>query len=341
MLKLNLIYKTLKAGNSFKGQYLIGDVFVKIHIEDVRTPLIYTFSNASDITQAGDVDSVDYSPWGFEFVKKRGLNVIGFSAFGSESWYRGSEFHLCLEENFSEVSKLFRSKFSYGSSMGGFGASVFADILGVDKLLLINPISTLNKELVPFETRFKYGASLDWNGKYNDGTKNRASGYVVFDPLFDLDSKHAKRYKQLDQLKFSGVGHAMPAHLQKIGVLGELFNRFFLGDVDHDWFYSAIRKRREYGHYYSWLMSNQNIHLTKTRKLIINNYFLKYELECLRKKIINKNHVDIIRDAALKLERVDLASALQLMELALYFRPEGKGIQRKVVEYYSSVSNKN
>lgn len=224
---------------------------------------------------------------------------------------------------------------------GGFGASVFADVLQVDKLLLINPLSTLNKGLVPFETRFKYGASLDWSGVYNDGAKNNASGYVVFDPIFDLDSKHAKRYVNLDKLKFSGVGHAMPAHLQNIGILGELFDRFILGKIDRDWFYKSIRRKREYSHYYSWLMSDQNTHLTKIRKLIITKYFLKYELDRLGKVIVHKNHVDIVRDAALKVEKHDLGTALQLMELALYFRPEGRGIQRKVCEYKAIIGGSN
>jgi hypothetical protein len=194
--------------------------------------------------------------------------------------------------------------------MGGFGASVFADVLHVDKLLLINPISTLKKDIAPFETRFKYGQSLDWGGGYNDGAKNSASGYVVFDPLFDLDSNHAKRYRHLEELKFFGVGHAMPAHLQKIGILSELFDQYISGAVDPDWFYKSIRKRRKYDHYYIWLMSDQNKHLTHLRRSIIKNYFLEYKIDRLNGTVIQENQINAIRDAALKIDKYDLAVAL-------------------------------
>lgn len=198
MLKLYSIQEKLQTNQSLEESCVIDDVFVKIYIENVQLPVVYTFSNASDITKTEDVNNLDYSPWGFDFVRKRGLNVISFSSFNSESWYRSREFHLWIERVLSKISSYFPYRFAYGSSMGGFGASVFADILGVEKLLLINPLSSLNKNVVPFESRFKHGSSLDWSGQYNDGSINNATGYVVFDPLFDLDSKHAKRYANLE-----------------------------------------------------------------------------------------------------------------------------------------------
>ena len=131
----------------------------------------------------------------------------------------------------------------------------------------------------------------------------------------------------------------MPTHLQRIGILSELFDRFISCDINDNWFYKSVRKRREYNHYYNWLMCKQNIHLTNLRKSIIKNYFLEYKLQGLQKKIIHNDQIDIVRNAGLKFEKFDLSTALKLMELALQFRPEGKGIQRKVNEYKAIFQN--
>lgn len=128
----------------------------------------------------------------------------------------------------------------------------------------------------------------------------------------------------------------MPAHLQNIGILSELFDRFISGSIDPVWFYRSIRKRRNYEHYYTWLMGKQNKHLTSLRLSIIKNYFLEYKISILNKKVISEEEINIIRDSALKVERVDLTTALDLMRLALHFRPKGRGIQGKIIEYESN-----
>jgi hypothetical protein len=55
MLNLYSIFETLKSTELIEEQYVIDDVFVKIHIEDICLPVVYTFSNASDITRTSDL----------------------------------------------------------------------------------------------------------------------------------------------------------------------------------------------------------------------------------------------------------------------------------------------
>lgn len=91
----------------------------------------------------------------------------------------------------------------------------------IDEVLLVNPISTLNGVLENFETRFRYPAKiLDWSDPNNDGVLCKAKGYVVYDPLFYPGRMHARRYKGLEYLKLTGVGHSMPNHLKNLGMLG-------------------------------------------------------------------------------------------------------------------------
>lgn len=340
-LIINTLINQIKSKGKISTEFVVDDVFIKISIVNTDEPLVFTFSNAAEITKKQDLLNLDYAPWGFEFIKKRGHNIIAFSAFELESWYRSPKFHYYLENIFSQISLLFPYRFSYGSSMGGYGASAFTDVLNVDKLLLINPITTLNKEIVPFETRFKYGGTLDWTGKYSDGAVTKAPGYVVYDSLYHVDTMHANRYSNLKKLKFFGVGHAMPAHLKSIGILSELFDRFISDNLTDEWFYKSVRKRREYSRYYNWMMSSQNTHLTNYRKSIIKNYYLAFQLKELEKKSINNKQIDLIRDSALKVEKYNLSYALSLMELASEFRPSGRGIIKKIDEYKYKLNQQN
>ncbi|MDL2191266.1 hypothetical protein QQF40_07655 [Cobetia sp. LC6] len=50
---------------------------------------------------------------------------------------------------------------------------------------------------------------------------------------------------------------------------------------------------------------------------------------------------DILRDAAVKLESIDINLSLQLMEMALSERPTGKVIKAKLLKYYEIVKDRN
>lgn len=73
--------------------------------------------------------------------------------------------NLELTSFISEIGKViknFPERLGYGGSMGGGAAGSFAELLNLDRLLLLNLITTLNKDIVPWETRFQKYASLNW-----------------------------------------------------------------------------------------------------------------------------------------------------------------------------------
>lgn len=55
--------------------------------------------------------------------------------------------------------------------------------------------------------------------------------------------------------------------------------------------------------------------------------------------VTNKEAVDLVRDAALALEKTDLPEALRLMEIAKQKRPSGPVISRKVEEYQALLTS--
>lgn len=283
------ISKLASNKSSLTGQCLIDDVYCKYSIHD-RDNLIVTFSSFIHddfISTKKQVHFEEVLPWGFEYFKKNNLNVISFMPVQTSSWYRSPTFHkfvISLGEqlhNFTNVS-------GYGGSMGGYGVSAFANVLNFKTVLLMNPVSTLNKKLVPFEKRFLRETKYDWNGLFHDGASCECDGYVIYDNIFSLDTKHANRYKKLTHLHLPGVGHKIPEHLKSIGMLNWIVSSFLKGKIDKDEFYKQARARKTYIGYYQWLLSSENKHLTERRAAIIKYYQLKLtKIEFIEKEEVN------------------------------------------------------
>lgn len=329
----------LKMDRSLKkrqdGTLLVDNVYGKYSFTDPQKPLVITFSNAAETTRPQDIRDVNYSPWGFEFLKKKGVNVISFSSVGAANWYRSRKF-IAFIERLSPILQNFSIKLGYGGSMGGYAAGAFANLLQLDRVLLINPFSSLNKDLAPWEKRFERSANiLNWHSHYHDGADLSCAGMIVYDPIFEMDAKHAKRYSGLKHVRFPGVGHSLPKHLHLLGLLDMLVDSLIKDNFDESRFYKKLRARRFYPRYYQWLLSKENRHLTKARAKII-----KIHRDCVIRLsdnvsdvLIQNNYVDLLRNDAIKLEKTDLKMAYALMKRALELRPNGPVIKRKVSEY--------
>lgn len=318
----------LKSKQRGEGNFLLNNIKCNFYIFSYDKPLLYTFA------PFGEAKSNNVS-WGFNFGKSLGVNVIALSPSKDESWYQDPE----LGELATKLGKLarFSETLGYGGSMGGFGVSAYSDILKIDRLLLLNPFSTLDPKLVPQETRFAwYQKNLKWSSVFNDGARTKSKGIVVYDPLFKLDVVQAKRYEGFTQIKLYGVGHQVPMHLNKLGLLKRLVSDFITNNHDFGWFYKASRSRRFYPGYFKWMLSKENCHLTQRRKYIIENFekhFKKLTQTEVDEKIVTGRDIDYIRDLALDAESTDLVKAKCLMEIAAKLRPEGKFIQMKVNAY--------
>ena len=278
---------------------VVDSIVYKYFIVDKYSPVVITFSPANIV-----VNENSESPWAFDFLKQRGVNVFSFSCSTEKNWYRSKSLIQFLKK-ISEDLKEFPERLGYGSSMGGYAVSAFSQILGLDRILLINPISTLNRRIVPFETRFRtFANNLDWEFECFDGADTEALGYVIYDPIYRLDRKHAERYKNLVHLRFPGVGHNMPKHLQDLRVLSTLVLNFIENSTDINDFFKKIRARRELPRYYQWRCSEENKHLTKKRRRVLEQYALQKNI------------------------RVDIVSSLQSQKSNLRVKNEEKNMSK-------------
>ncbi len=283
MYKKDPLIKLLHNSEYGMGKGTVDKVWYKFSIIDYNKPIVITFAPYkpnSVLHSPEDIEKSDFEElfiWGFDFIKKEGFNVISFDTLKNGLWYR-SEYLADYLKNLSEEIYGFPLRLGYGGSMGGYGVSVFSNLLNLNRVLLLNPFSTLNRRLAPFETRFSDFLKNDnWESGFFDGGECNAKGYVIYDPLFHLDVKQANRYKNLEHLRLPGVGHSMPMHLQRLGMLGWIAKSFLHENhIDKNRFYKEARRRRNYSEYYNWLLSKMNRHLTLKRKNIIIYYKYKF-----------------------------------------------------------------
>lgn len=287
---------------------------------------------------ASKEDAIDnnYSPWGYEFAKKLGLNVLSFTSFFESKWYRCEKFHDWLGKS-SKLLSIFPERIGYGGSMGGYAASAFSNPLGIDRLLLLNPISSLKRELVPWETRsFENAAKLqDWSGRFADGAETKSDGWVVYDPIFNLDSYHAKRFKNLKKIVFPGVGHQIPKHLNYLELLKPLIQSFVTNKFDSNDFYKRLRNRRNYLNYYSWLESNQNRHKTHRRNIVVQQHKRAAMEKAAQVDGHGLNLIEQILSVALEIEEHDLPTYEKLDKLVDRIRCFGVStLTKEDVEFF-------
>ena len=173
-----------------------------------------------------DRRNIQRNGFGENFLVDLGYGVVSVLTHHT-NWFRPTDLHQHFK---SPAFQNFLSRFdkihSYGSSMGGFGALAFADLLKVNNVVVFQPISSLAVDLVPWETRFQHGRALNWSGAFRDGCagiKNPTSIYGVFDPSSE-DRSHAERISLAAKGRFIpvhvlGANHAVPRYLQRKNLL--------------------------------------------------------------------------------------------------------------------------
>ena len=133
--------------------------------------------------------------------------------------------------------------------MGGFAALTFADHLGVTDVLALNPQTTLDRDLVPWETRFANARRQNWKGSFADavgGSDQARQVVVVFDPFVAQDAQQVARLRQsnLTCLRAPFLGHGIAKSLTELKALLPLLDSIVAGTADQPQFYENLRCRK-------------------------------------------------------------------------------------------------
>lgn len=120
----------------------LDDVVMEYFIHDLNAPLIVTFAPANYFLTPQQANA-GKACWGFDFLRKQNFNVLAFNHIGFDNWYRSEGFVSALRE-LSPLISGFNERIGYGNSKGAFGVTLFADILKIDRAILLAPLSTRN-----------------------------------------------------------------------------------------------------------------------------------------------------------------------------------------------------
>lgn len=252
------------------------NLLVESHIVDVNAPVMVTFSPAGFVLSSKEVED-GKSAWGYSFLKKMNINVISFNAINERHWFITPEVKAYIK-TLSPFLEQFPERLGYGASMGAFAASLYANELNLDRLLLITPMCL--PSYIKSDTVFNY--ANDFDGKIT----------LIYDPFCSVDKQCAFMFpKTTRYLKFYSVGHQVVESLSHIGYLKILVQRFIADNIDETEFSINARKRKHLERYYSYLKRNPTKKNTKKRKRIIFYRFFIWNIknpEATVKKMILK-----------------------------------------------------
>lgn len=196
----------------------------------------------------------DRRPWGFSFIEKQGWSMLGVMANGW-TWYRDpwvwQQFDALRETGFFQQ---FKRVVFYGASMGGYAACAFVAACPGADVVAISPQSTLDKTLVPWETRYHTAWGRDYTGPYGDAAQvSQAAGrvFVLYDPYEPLDSGHADRFTGANVVKLRAplLGHRLGSSLQQMGILTPITLGALNGTLTEAEFYRTLRARKTFPRY--------------------------------------------------------------------------------------------
>ena len=231
-------YRAGPAGHSF------------LYMPRSKDVLVVTFDNL-DIAMT---KREDRRPWGYSLIEKQGWSMLGVLA-GGWTWYREP----WVSEQFDELRDSgffgqFKRVVFYGASMGGYAAAAFSPASPGADVVAISPQSTVDKSLVPWETRYKVVWDRDFSGPYGDAAEVSHSARrvsILYDPYEPLDAQHAARFtgENVDHLRAPLLGHRLGSSLHQMGILSPIILGALSGSLSRHDFYQLLRARKTFPRY--------------------------------------------------------------------------------------------
>ncbi|WGI22370.1 hypothetical protein [Amylibacter sp. IMCC11727] len=214
------------------------------YVERNLSQLVITFDNLAEAGHEG----YDREAWASGFCNYNNWSHMGIFAQGP-TWFRDERLIRRLEKLRDDG---FFEQFGYvalaGASMGGFAAMVFSALIPEATVIAFSPQTSLSRDIVPWETRFRKGHGADWTLPYSDAVPCIESAnkvYIVYDQFEKLDNEHAKRLSgdNVIHLRAPAFGHRTSLFLRRLDVLKPVMGEGVLGTLDAARFSEMIRDR--------------------------------------------------------------------------------------------------
>jgi len=267
------IAQELAGDSGFYRQGIAGHSF--LYMPRSKDTLVVTFDNLDIAMTKRD----DRRPWGFSLIESQDWSMLGVLA-GGWTWYREPWIYQQFDElRDSGFFKQFKRVIFYGASMGGYAACAFSVAAPGADVVVISPQSTLDKEVVPWETRYKVAWDRDFSGHFGDAaevSKAARSVSIIYDPYEPLDAAHAARFKHdnVRHLRAPLMGHRLGSSLNQMGLLSQIILGALSGTLTSQEFYGLLRARKKFPRYqrelFNRAVARGHVDLART----LGNYIL-------------------------------------------------------------------
>ncbi len=166
-------------------------------------------------------------------------------------WYRDptvyAYFDRLVDEGFFED---FDRVLFYGAGPCGYAAAAFSVTAPGARVLLLNPVATLNPGLASWETRHRKERRLDFTTRYGfapDMVESAAGVTVICDPGQGLDAMHSALYDALHVNRMNArlAGADIEATFARMGILNHLICSAMEGKLTPARYGALWRNRRD------------------------------------------------------------------------------------------------
>src|SRR5690606_2514683 len=154
------------------------------------------------------------------------------------NWFRSDELYEHMQQLRSDglFDSYLRVVFA-GVSMGGYAACAFSSLAPGSTVIAFSPQSTLDPQVVGWDTRYPSGSRADWSGPFADAAdelRTADEAWIIFDPNVPGDKRHAERLRasnpQVEFLHTRYSEHYSAQFLRQIGTLSNVVEECIEGD---------------------------------------------------------------------------------------------------------------
>lgn len=138
----------------------------------------------------------------------------------------------------------------YGAATAGYAAAAFSVTAPGARVLLLNPVATVNPALAGWDPRYRSARRLDFNARYGFAPamiEGAQSVTVVHDPVSALDAMHAALFNapHAQSLRARFAGPEIEATFTRTGILNHMICAAMEGHLTDTRFGSLWRNRRD------------------------------------------------------------------------------------------------
>jgi hypothetical protein len=189
--------------------------------------------------------------WGVEVFRKRQKSVLAIKP-KRVNWYVTPD----LEQALTDLRDFFHEfdrVVTYGASMGGYGALLYADTVSAKQVFAFSPQSTLDPSKI-VDRRFPRAENWDFTtalGDVQGRFDSVQSAYIIYDKNAPMDYIHVRRIRQanLVECHVPGSGHSSIEICKACGALQMIVQSIISGSFDQRIFAKLLRKRKALAQY--------------------------------------------------------------------------------------------